>query len=381
MPASKKFQKSLLSMQGSALFGQALIGIFFPFFVQRSYELTDYETILWFGALHGAMALVIFPLNFYGVKYLGLRRLVQLGIFFQTVFYAILGLGLSDAVSFGVLNLSFVLFICLFWPGFNFLSALATKDGTRGNYFANFQILAVGVNLVAPVLTGFLFEFNQERWSITLAMLFFLISMLLIEKVPKTGAQVGTSRDILTVLKKVFFGPKFPAFFADMALGMTMWICWPLYFKVVVGKFSVMGLITAVMAGLEVFTSKFFGRLSDKISAKKVLVYGVWARCIDLCLRAVYMKFSGLYVVLGIQAVGSVLGPLFQTAAGPRLFEVGEESGYSLLDYILAREIFLGMFRVLWCALAGGVVFYFGTIALGWIFILAGLMAFGFRRL
>lgn len=369
-------------MQGFALLGQGLIGVFFPFFVQRSYGLSDWELIIWFALLQLIMAFLVFPLNYWGVKWFGIRHVVQLGIFFQALFYALLGVGITTPESFVMLNVSFVLFISLFWPGFNFLSSMATLNGDRGNYFGSLQIVAVVVNLVAPVLTGFLLEWGQERWVLWLSVISFLISLFLVRMIPKTGAKVSPIVPFFRKFFKLFFTKKyFAVFFADSIITNTMWVLWPLYFKAVVGSFSTMGIITASMAFIEIFTARFFGKLSDKKSAHYLLQTGSWARCIDLMLRAVYFKFNHLYVVLGIQSLGSVFGPWFQIPAGTRVFEVGDEQADNVLDYLLGREVFLGFFRFVWFLPIGVLVYYTSVIYLAIAFVIAGISALAFRRL
>jgi len=379
---SKKDQRALLTVQSFALLGQGLIGVFFPFFVQRSYGLNDWQLIIWFACLQLAMAFIIFPLNYVGVKWFGIRRVVQLGIFFQALFYALLGLGITTLWSFILLNISFLLFISLFWPGFNYLSSIATTNGDRGNYFGSLQVVMVSVSLVAPVLTGFLLEWQQERWVLLLSIISFLIALSLVRMIPKTGAEVSSLKLFKAQFFRIFFTKRnFPAFLADSIITNTMWVLWPLYFKAVVGSFSVMGIITAATALLEMFTAKFFGRLADKKSAHWLLQSGAWARCIDLMLRAVYFKFNHLYVVLGIQSLGAVFGPWFNISAGTRIFEVGEEQSENMLDFLLGREVFLGFFRFIWFLPMGILVYYTDVIYLAIAFVIAGLTALAFRRL
>jgi len=355
--------------------------VFFPFFVQRSYGLNDWQLIVWFAGLQLIMAVLVYPLNYWGVKWFGIRRVVQIGIFFQALFYALLGLGITTMASFVLLNISFLLFIGLFWPGFNYLSALATVNNDRGNYMGSLQIVAVGVNLVAPVITGFLLEWKQEQWVLLLSVISFLISLALVRTIPKTGAEVSNLKGFSRQFKSIFFTKRnFPAFVADSVISNTMWVLWPMYFKVVVGSFSAMGIITSTMAVIEIFTARFFGKLSDKKSARWLIKSGSIARCVDLCLRAVYFKFNHLYVVLGIQSLGAAFGPWFQIAVGTRIFEVGEEQSENLLDFLLGREMFLGLFRFVWFLPVGILVYYTSVIYLAIAFIIAGLMALAFRR-
>lgn len=375
-------QRSLLTMQGCALLGQGLIGIFFPFFVQHNYGLTDWQTVAWFAGTQLVFGLLVWPINHYGIKRFGVRGMVQLGLVFQTLFYGLLGLGFTSLWSFWLLNASFVLFLACFWPCWHFLSTLATQNNTRGSYLGTLQMLGVGVSLVTPVLTGYLLDQNLGHLVLYVAMACFLVAMVVTHSVAPTGARMHGWLVGKDLLKNTFWArPRRWGFIADGIIGDTMWILWPLYFKAVVGSFTMMGIVSSLTAALEIFTSRYTGKLTDKISAKKMLAYGVWARWADVSLRVVYMKFNALPVVFGIQWLGAVLGPIFQISWDARMMEIGEEQKGKTLDYLVVREVFLGLTRVVWMSAIIVMLMHFDTIYLGLAFVFAGLWAFAFRRM
>jgi len=378
----KKAQKSLLTMQGFALLGQGVIGVFFLFFIQQNYNLTDWQTVAWFAGTQLAFGLVVWPLNVWGIKRLGVRGMVQMGLLWQTVFYGLLGLGWAGTLSFWLLNISFVLFLACFWPSWHFLSLLATRDGTRGNYLGNFQMLRVGVSLVTPVLTGYLLDAGKGHLVLYVAVSCFFAAMLVTRKLKPTGARMHGWDEGKKILTNTFWArPRRWGFIADAIIGDTMWILWPLYFKAVVGSFTLMGIVSSLTALLEIFTSKIIGRLTDKISATRMLKYGAWARWADVSLRVVYIKFAALPVILGVQWLGAILGPIFQISWDSRMMEIGEEHKGKILDYLVVREIFLGLTRVVWRSWIIVLLMQVETIWLGVVFVVAGLSAFAFRKM
>lgn len=378
----KKAQKSLLTMQGFALLGQGVIGVFFLFFIQQNYNLTDWQTVAWFAGTQLAFGLVVWPLNVWGIKRLGVRGMVQMGLLWQTVFYGLLGLGWAGTLSFWLLNISFVLFLACFWPSWHFLSLLATRDGTRGNYLGNFQMLRVGVSLVTPVLTGYLLDAGKGHLVLYVAVSCFFAAMLVTRKLKPTGARMHGWDEGKKILTNTFWArPRRWGFIADAIIGDTMWILWPLYFKAVVGSFTLMGIVSSLTALLEIFTSKIIGHLTDKISATRMLKYGAWARWADVSLRVVYIKFAALPVILGVQWLGAILGPIFQISWDSRMMEIGEEHKGKILDYLVVREIFLGLTRVVWMSWIIVLLMQVETIWLGVVFVVAGLSAFAFRKM
>ncbi len=369
-------------MQSFALLGAGLIGIFFPFFVQQSYNLFNWQIVAWFAASQAAFALIVWPLNAWGIKLLGVRGMVQMGLFWQAVFYGLLGLGWVSDLSFWLLSFSFVVYLACFWPSFHFLSILATKDGTRGNYLGNFQMLVVGVSLVTPVITGFLLDTGKGHLVLYGAIICFVLAMIVTRRLKSTEATMHNWSVSQNILKSTFWArPRRWGFIADGIIGDTMWILWPLYFKAVVGSFTIMGIVSSVTAALEIFTSKIVGKITDKISAQKMLKYGIWARWVDVSLRVIYMKWATLPVVFGIQWIGAILGPIFHISWDTRMMEIGEEHEGKTLDYLVVREIFLGFIRVVWLSWVAVLLMYVETIYLGFVFIVAGAWAFAFRKM
>ena len=378
----KKPQTALLTMQSFSALGSGIIGIFFLFFVQENFSLEFWEVIAWFAVLQLACGILAFPVNYWGIKFLGVRKMIQIGLFSNALFFAILGLEQNGVMAFWILNVSFVLFLLFFWPAYHFLTIHATQDNTRGKFLGNIQAMLVSIGIVAPLITGYLLEIGQARWVLAASVLCFGGGILCGEFLPPTKAKMYGWKTTKHMLETVFFKTgKHWAFWADAAETITMWILWPIYFKVVVGTYTVMGAITAFTAFLEIFTAKYIGKKTDEIGAKRMLFWGVWARFLDLSLRAIYMKFNALPVVLGIQSLGTVFGPIFQISAASRIYDVGEAQKDKLFNYLVIREMFLGIGRAVWLAPTAVLVYYAGPLWIGIVFILAGLSAFGFRKL
>jgi len=378
----KQDRKALLTVQGFSLLGQGVIGIFFPFFVQQNFDLTVWQTVAWFALLQIVFGLVVFPINYWGVNNLGSRKMIRIGLCFSALFYIILGLELTSTFMFWILNICFVCFLAFFWPSYHFLTIHATKNQTRGNYLGNFQALSVGAGLVAPIITGFLLEIGKAQYVLGVAGVCFLVAMMWTQFLPPTHAKVHPWHTSLKMIDEVFWRTgKFWAFLSESMIDITMWILWPIYFKAVVGTYTIMGFVTSFTAFLEIFTSKYIGKNTDKFGARKVLELGCWTRCADLCLRAIYMKFSALPVVVGIQTLGSVLGPISQISIENLIYDLGEEQKGKELDFMIVREIFLGLARGAFLMPVAILMYHVEPIWLGVVFIVAGLSAFGLRKL
>ena len=160
----------------------------------------------------------------------------------------------------------------------------------------------------------------------------------------------------------------------------VMWIVWPIFFKFVLGKFSLMGIIISITAGFEIVSSKVFGRLTDKKSSRKILNFGLWARMVDLGMRSLYMKFQHPFFVGAMQIGTGILGPMFNIPFYTRLCEIAERNEDHLLEFFIIREWILGFSRMIVLGVAGVVVYFFGEVSLGWFLLAAGLSSVAFRR-
>ena len=380
----KAEQKKLLWMSGMGQIAGGFIGVFFLFFVKESFALELWQTVAWCGLLQFLFGLLVYPINTWGLTRLGLVRMIGFGLFFEALFFLILALELTSLPSLGLITLCFLLNLALFWPAYNFLTAVATQDKSRGDFLGNLQVIIIFIGILMPILVGWLFDQGQQSKVLWVALFFFVITILLSQRLtapisiePKPWSQSWQH------LKRIFFDKnRFWGFFPDIT-DSIMWSMWPLYFQWIVRTFFIMGAITSLVATLEMGTSKVLGKLTDQSSAQKLLEKTVWARVMDLFARSLYLVFSPPWFIAIVQSLGSVLGPAYQIPYGIRLMEIGEEetSPDELFDYWVIREIYLGVGRGIFLLICAAIIYILGPWVMGILIALTGLSTLGARRL
>ena len=169
-------------------------------------------------------------------------------------------------------------------------------------------------------------------------------------------------------------------FLADGILSGFFWLCWPLYFKFVLGKFSLMGIFTSLGAFFEIFSAKYVGKLTDKYSAQKVLRIGVWMKFVQIGILVSFMWFPSLTWIGVGMVLATVMWPLFDVPFYTRLCERAEEDKSKLFEFFVVREVILGFVRSMVLLGAAGAVYEFGEKALGFIMIVVAFAIFGFRK-
>lgn len=359
---------------------QAMVGIFLPFFIMDSLGLEPWGVILWGACCMGIMGLLVYPFNRFCVNRWSLLGTVRFGLLFNALFLWTITQHFSPGTMLGLVTGSFILHIILFWPSFNALMAHSTRDGGKGNFAGNAQVMVVVSNLMAPIITGFLFEAGLQSYSLYAAFLMILGAIWGTFSLTDPGYRVQPFKShIWNTFTETFLGKRWGGFICDAVQTATMWIGWGLYFQFAVGSYAIMGTITSVGAILEVISNKVWGKKTDK-NLHKALQKGMWARFVDLSWRVIYVFYNPLWLVISINLAGNVLGPLFQVPFMARLFEIAEANQKDVLTFYLARELHLGLVRGLWLLLMALVVYLFGPMAIGFVLVLAGLSSFWVYR-
>lgn len=377
-------QKTLLRFETCWGLGSGLVGIFFLFFIQRAFGLAAWQLVGWMAIIMLIFGLLVYPINAWGIPKVGIKKMIQIGVILDLIFYVTLALQPSTILGLLLLSVFFLLHLMCFWPSFNYMMTKATANNGRGSFLGHMQMIRIGVGVVTPILTGFLLDQGSQQWVIGGVILFFMLALRETFALPdyKNNPLQGWSKNTKELVNILKSKRQFWGLLPDILTDAVMWVIWPLYFKSVVASFTIMGAITSFVALLEMGTSKIIGRTCDRIGARKMLQFGVWARLADLWLRAAYSVFAPTWFVVAVQGAGSVFGPLYQIPYEHRLISLSEEimpKGHEL-DYFLVREIYLGIGRAIFWGISAFVIFTWGIKAAAILFIIAGLSALGAKR-
>jgi len=358
-----------------------VVGIFFPFLVGRAFGLDFAGILLWMVAINFCLIFAMYPINFYLGKRLTSERMIQLGLFLQAIFLVIIGLAPQHIFWFLLAGVVYVFHLCTFWPSWHVALLHSSRDGTRGDFVGNLHLLIVGANLVAPLISGFLLDMGKD-WAVALlSVFFFLLAMVSLQNIhlPKQK-MMPFGKAWKFFLKEIWKKSYRLGLLIDGIQGEVLWIIWPLFLGVVLGKFSLMGMVVAISAVGEMISAKVFGKLTDKHSAKKVLKIGMIARFFDIGLRALLIKFPTVLWAGIVSVNAGLLGPIFNISFYNRLCEIAEKTEPKVLEFVLAREWLINTVRVIWLTLAALAVLQWGEMALGWIIAVTALLSFGYRR-
>lgn len=376
----EKNRRKLIAVQLFSALGNAVVGIFLPFLFGRAFDLTSAQIIVGMAFVQLLMMLSCYPMNRILTKY-KTRDVVRLGLCFQSLFLVLLALAPATIIWASVSILVYVLFLITFWPSWHLALLNSSRDGTRGSFTGNIQVMMVGANLIAPLLAGFFLDRGWDGGVLVLSMLMFAMAILFMrnvelprQKLANFGSQWRMFRDNLWRTKHR------NGVISEAIQSGTLWMLWPIFLGATLRSFTQMGIVVALAAVAEVASAKFFGAFTDKKSARKALDLGQWFRGLDIGIRSLLMFFPTLFMASLVTVGAGILGPIFNISLYSRTCEIAEKSAPRELEWFIAREWVLGSVRLVWMVVAALAVYFWGDMILGWVLIAAAVASVGYRR-
>lgn len=376
----KQNKRKLITVQLFSALGNAVVGIFLPFLFGRAFDLTTPQIIVGMAIVQFLMATSCYPMNRILTKF-KTRNVVRVGLFFQSLFLVMLAMAPSTIMWAVASVLIYVLFLVTYWPSWHMALLHSSKDGTRGNFTGNIQIMMVGANLIAPLLAGFFLDRGWDEGVLVLSMIMFLGAIIFMQKIELPQQKLSSFSKQWVVFRNHLWKTKHRSGVISKGIQSgTLLILWPLFLGVVLGSFTQMGIVVAFSAIAEVVSLKFSGKFIDKNSARKALDVGQWFRSLDIGIRSLLMLSPTLFMASVVTIGAGILGPVFNISYYSKTCEIAEKSAPQELEWFLAREWVLGMVRFVWMVVAAGAVYLWGDMILGWFLLAAAIASVGYRR-
>jgi len=376
----KDNRRKLMWMEAFSSIGEAVIGIFLPFLIGRAFGLSMVEVILLMSIMQLGLVVSVYPINRL-VRALSTQKVISIGMALYSLFFIVLAIAPESRILVAMAAAFYVLSIVFYWPSWHVAFLHSSKDGQRGTFLGNLQMIFVGVNLVAPLLAGFFLDRGWDLGVLVISVTMFLFAILSLrnvelprQKLSKFSKQWSVFRDDLWKTKHGL------GIITEGIQGGTLWFLWPIFLGAALGSFTQMGFVVALAAIAELVSSKFFGKFTDQRSARKVLNLGQWFRSLDIGFRGLLMFFPSLFVASAVTVSAGFLGPIFNISFYSRTCEIAEKSAPRELEWFIAREWVLGTVRFIWMMIAAVAVYFWGEMVLGWFLIAAAVASVGFRR-
>lgn len=352
--------------------GYAFIGIFYPILLKNAFGYSLPEAICLVSAYWALYTVLLYPLHWYILKYIPMSFRLCIGQLFLAAFYFMLHAPQNTFWYIFLTGLFFALSIIFYWGNLEFVMQKNTEHGKRGKFWGIIQSLTIGVNIIAPPISAYFLETNHASWIFLGGVIAYLVSgfsYLLLNDTSKPSlvSISPPSSFSLSILSEFF------------QHGVTG-VLYPLLVVVTLGSMKIFGILLSIMSFIELVASVVLGHITDKISAKKMLQYGIIARSIDILIRVGLVIFPTFLMGGIISLVAPLCGPLYQPAYMSRLSRVIEKSEDSF-SYWVHRGFLSGVSRVIFLPFSALLLWQFGNIGFIIAFIVASFSLLWVRKL
>lgn len=285
--------------------------------------------------------------------------------FAPTSVVSIFGLGLCFGVSAG-----------LYYANRNFFTSLITKGKHRFAFLSLDTVMVTVSAVLSPVLVGWYLTFAQAQQHVatqtayfhtTIAGLVFLLCAGACIYVPEGEEQQSTKRIFIGSASKRWNAVRLMDFVGGLAHGVFMTLPLLVALTVLTAEVSIgkMQSSATVIGALSIY---LVGKYRAKIPHG--ILMGIWLVGSAISGGLIAYGFSVWSVVAAAILAGAV-GPLYRTSTAHLMYEaVDKESGKERASYLLDREIFVNIGRVMALAGCGMALFLFydATLRYGYLF-------------
>lgn len=262
--------------------------------------------------------------------------------FAPTSVVSILGLGLCFGLSAG-----------LYYANRNFFTSLITQGKHRFAFLSLDTAMATVSAVLSPVLVGWYLTFAQVQQHVvmqsaylhtTIVGLAFLICAGAFIYVPQGEAQQSTKRIFIGNASKRWNAVRLMDFTGGLAHGVFMTLPLLVALTVLTAEVSIgkMQSSATIIGALSIY---LVGKYRTKIPHGVLM--GIWFVGSTIAGGLIAYTFSVWGVVAAAILAGAV-GPLYRTSTAHLMYEaVDKESGKERANYLLDREVFVNIGRVM----------------------------------
>jgi len=372
-------RRQIIALKASFWLGSNMLGVFLPFLVMKAFDLNIGQVLWWAMWFFIGITVLIYPINYLLSRKYSQQRILQFGLASYALFIGLLSIPNQNQTALIIATFGYILFICLFWPHFNYQVQHAAPDNQRGDFMSNVQVMIMTSNLVAPIITGYLLDQGLQKYIILVALLFMGLAVYFSNNINIQEQKISSKKIFSKYLKSLPITTKM-GITADGIHSGLLWMVWPIYLQLALTKFTLMGVVTSIAGGVEIITAKIAGKFVDKKSFQKLRWPAIISRMIDLWNRIWLWFFPSFQVVTSVAIAGAFLGPIFGIPFMKRHSQVADEQNQHSVDFWLGRELMLNSTRAVFMGIAAFSFSLWGVASLWWLFGIAGLSILGLYK-
>lgn len=359
-----------------------LMGLFLPIFLYQFFDLSLWSVIFYYIAVDLSYALLVV----FGCKgimnRLGIKRSLQLSVFFGAAYYAVFFVINNFVLSGDLLNnisswwwlVPAMLFSLLFrlshWIPFHTNVAKLTEKTVRASQLSLMEATMMALGAVMPIIAGLVLEYLGYGTLFLAAISIYFISLIPFSLLPPVEEKfVWSWRETWRKFFSKKMRPSVIAYAGDGAESIAGTIIWPIFiWQLLSGDYFQIGAISSVIILVTMILQMLFGGLLDRVSnRRRLLRYGTALYSLGWILKALIDSAFQVFLFSTYHNLSRVFS---RTSFDALNYDIAADQGHYVDEYTVVREIAILIGKVI---MGIFIVILLPYLSLRYIFLLAAL--------
>ena len=373
----------LYIFQAFMSFAKSMIGMFVPVYLYSlGFSISE---IIIYGIGVSVAFLFFIPLAVKTIKKIGFKYTFLLTV--PIYFSHIITLNYIDTnpALFHLAWITIGMYIAFFWPAFHSEMALNGTKSHRGSEVGTLQIITTILRSFGPFIGGVILG-TLGYWdlliTISVIVSIGLIPLLFTQDIKLKNYDFGF-RDYIRLIKSKKHNLAKIAFAAEGIEGHALGVfIWPIIVFLLLGQdFVKLGILLTVVSLIGVMFIFYFKKYIDKNNKNKILKVTTKLLSLHWFFKALILSFGGVFLFF-VESLSKLIGGVFGLSFMSIFYNNAKKAG-EYMDYIILRELYLHVTKILFLTLMLGVFYVYGESirVLTYIIIIGVVMPFALTYL
>lgn len=328
----------------------SIVGVFLPIFLYEFFDLSIVAVLLWY-AINFVVKL---PFQVWAAQIFSRTGLIVSMVFgtfgimlFYWAFYVLDTGSRFDPyllMTIGIMGLTIV--SCFYWSPFHIDYAQLGPKQARGAYLGRLYATQQLIQVVAPVLAGWVIVTYGFHLNFFLGLVIAGVSIVPLLFLPpvRVKYEFGFWESFRRLFDKKFrpMSLSMMAFGAENIVGVVVW---PIFlYAIFHGEYLEIGAFAGIIVVIGLALELLVGRETDRFSPARLIKYGTGIYALGWVWKGLVETVVGVFAASTFHSVGAIM---LRTPMDTLMYEQAADSGHYIDEYTVLREIALGMGRVL----------------------------------
>lgn len=339
-------------------FVKSLIGIFVPVYLYfLGFSLVN---IIFYTIMVSFIYLLMMPITVKIISKIGFKFTIFLSIPFYLIHITTLNFLEVNILFFHLAWASYGLFMSIFWPAFHSEIALNGSSSKRGSQIGTLQVITTLFGSLAPLIGGFFLEFVGYTYLLLFAFIMILIGMvpMLLAEDIKLKNYDFKYKDYFIFFKSNKLNSSKKAFAAEGVENFLALIFWPILLFILINEsFVLLGGLFTLISFIGIAFVVYFKSKLDRYSKSIILKKSTRMLSFVWFLRSFLVLISSFLLFL-VEFIAKLVSLVYSLSFQSLFYNNATKLG--AMDYIIFREFFLHLSKILFSLFVILFFYFFG---------------------